>query len=662
VKFLWVLLLPAALLAQTLPDDRGAAGLWQAWKRAENRVRILYVTAHPDDEDAGTLAYLARGLGADVTLVSLTRGEGGANVITADFFDALALLRQLELEKACAHYGVKLRFTTLKDFGYSKNVGETWKNWNQGDAVRELGEIVQEVRPHILMAKFHGSARDGHGHHTASGEATKAAYRASQSMPWAVRKLYTGNWNEKDDWTLRVDAAVMDPVLGRTYQEIGVEGYRWHRSQGMDRMLDRPGARAFFARAVRHYKLEASRVGVAAKEDSILERLGDEILAPAPLREGLAKARAGLRLENPAAIVPALEALAQAHPDDAPLRELLARAQGRYQAPEIKDAPGAPVSVRFTSEAGILRRGEATYAASVMVRSLRPSALQGELHVGGAMQPFRLEREGEEVRLDFTLPVTADTDFAAVAKVEARNYSTEIRPVTAPGLRTAYLRKPALHHVRVVDVRVAPNLRVGYVMGTGDEVPAAIRQLGVPVAMLSPEDLAQGDLARFTTIVLGIRAYAAREDVRQHNARLLEFARKGGVVIVQYNTQEYDKNYGPYPYSMTDRAEEISEEDSPVKILAPNHPVFTAPNRITPADFDGWLEQRGSKFFTTWDDRYTPLVETQDTGQAPQRGGWLEAKTGQGLYIYCAYAWYRQLPAAVPGATRLFANLLSRRP
>jgi hypothetical protein len=199
-------------------------------------------------------------------------------------------------------------------------------------------------------------------------------------------------------------------------------------------------------------------------------------------------------------------------------------------------------------------------------------------------------------------------------------------------------------------------------MGSGDGVPETIRQLGVPVTLLTEPDLASSDLSRFTTIVLGIRAYAARDDLARHNARLLDFARRGGTVIVQYNTPEYDRNYGPYPYTMTNQAEEVSEEDSPVRILAPEHPVFHAPNRITAADFDGWIEQRGSKFWTAWDERYTPLLETNDTGQAPQRGGWLEAKTGNGLYIYCAYAWYRQLPAAVPGPVRLFANLLSRRP
>ena len=661
-----LLLLTLAILpvvSQVLPEDRGAAGFWQAWKRAETKARVLYITAHPDDEDAGTLTWLARGMGADVTLLSITRGEGGANLITADFFEALALLRQLELERACAQYGVKLRFSSLKDFGYSKNVAETWRNWNKPELVAEVLRMVQELKPHVIIAKFHGSARDGHGHHTASGELAKAVYHASQAMPWAVSKLYTGNWNEQDETTIRIDANRYDPILGRTYQEVALDGYRWHRSQGMDRMLERPIS--FLTRAVRHYKLEASRVGTVAQETSFFERLGDDALPPPAVRAALQQAKYTLRLEDPPASIPGLERALAASPASPALRELLARAQGKWQPDQAIEKPGAPLSVRFAAEAGILPPGQNSYSTTVIVRSFSPEPIVGTLRLTGVpAEPasFRLERNGEEARLTFHLRPTGEATITAIAESGGQQFSTEIRPVTAAGLRMAYLRKPAIHRIRPVDVRVAPGLRIGYVMGTGDEVPEAIRQLGVPVQLLSPEDLATGDLSRFTTILLGIRTYAARDDIRQHNARLLDFAQKGGVVIVQYNTQEYDQNFGPYPYTMTARAEEISEEDSPVRLLNAGHPVFESPNVITPADFHGWLEQRGSKFWMTWDARYTPLLETQDTGQAPQRGGWLEARTGQGLYIYCAYAWYRQLPAAIPGATRLFANLISRRP
>jgi hypothetical protein len=214
--------------------------------------------------------------------------------------------------------------------------------------------------------------------------------------------------------------------------------------------------------------------------------------------------------------------------------------------------------------------------------------------------------------------------------------------------------------VRGIDVKVAPGLSVGYVMGIGDDVPSGIAQLGAKVALLGEQDLASGDLRRFDAIVTGTRAYAVRDDLRTYNQRLLDYVRDGGNLIVLYNTQELDpKRFAPLPGELTQRAEEVSEEDSPVEILAAEHAVFRAPNVITKADFTGWVEQRGSKFWASWDKGYTPLVATWDKGQQPQHGGWLHTRHGKGHYTYFAYAFHRQLPYGVPGAYRLLANLLS---
>ena len=655
--------------AQPVPDDRGAAATWQAIKRAGTNARVLYITAHPDDEDAGTLTWLARGYGAEVMLLSVTRGEAGANVITGDFFDALGALRELELEKAAAYYGVTPAHTSFKDFGFSKNVAETWRNWSKPELAAEVQKIVQQFKPHVIMGRFHGSPRDGHGHHTASGEITKIAFEESSRGPWVIQKLYTGNWNEQDPWTVKVPVEQYDPVLGRTYLEIGQEGYRWHRSQGMDRFLSRMPS-SFQTRG-RFYKLEGSRVGMADKEATVFERLGDQILPPAPLR-GLFD---NVKLQDTASI----RAIAARAKAEAGASEWTAKFDAVLRTLEPRLAPPTPaipdaISIRFSTEVGILPVGRDRYQAAVILRSFKPAkgrvllSLPGELKAEPESVAFSFEREGEERRIPFTITVpNANRESEIFVKAAARLddgsiAQTNIRPVTAPGLGTKYLRSAAEHKIRLIDVKVASGLKLGYVMGSGDDVPAAIEQLGVPVDLLGAEELAAGDLSRYSTIVLGIRAYAVREDLKKNNARLLDYVNKGGVLIVQYNTQEYDNNYGPYPYTMTARAEEISEENAPVRVLVPDHPQFRTPNVISPADFNNWIEQRGSKFWMTWDGRYTPLLESNDTGQPPQRGGWLEARHGRGLYIYCAYAWYRQLPEAVPGATRLFANLISRRP
>jgi hypothetical protein len=210
-----------------------------------------------------------------------------------------------------------------------------------------------------------------------------------------------------------------------------------------------------------------------------------------------------------------------------------------------------------------------------------------------------------------------------------------------------------------VDVKVAPGLNVGYVVGAGDDVPQSLVNLGIRVHFLSPEDLANGDLSKYNVIVTGVRAYAARPDLKTYNGRLLDYVKNGGVAIIQYNTPEYDHNYGPYPYKMGENPEEVTDEDSKVVILDPSNPVFNSPNKITSKDFSNWVEERGSKFLNTWDSNYTPLLETHDPGQEPQKGGMVYAKYGKGVYIYCAYAFYRQMPEGVPGSYRLFANMLS---
>jgi hypothetical protein len=208
-------------------------------------------------------------------------------------------------------------------------------------------------------------------------------------------------------------------------------------------------------------------------------------------------------------------------------------------------------------------------------------------------------------------------------------------------------------------VKVAPGLHVGYIVGAGDDLPQSLENLGINVHFLSAEDLANGTLSTFDTIILGVRTYAVREDLKTYNGRILDFVKNGGVVIVQYNTPEFDHNYGPYPYKMGSNPEEVTDEHSQVEILAPANPVFTWPNKITSKDFEKWVEERGSKFLESWDANYEPLLETHDPGQAPQKGGLVYAKYGKGVYIYNAYAFYRQMPEGVPGAYRIFANMVS---
>jgi LmbE family N-acetylglucosaminyl deacetylase len=279
--------------------------------------------------------------------------------------------------------------------------------------------------------------------------------------------------------------------------------------------------------------------------------------------------------------------------------------------------------------------------------------------------PFAFARSGEKARYQFTvsIPAIENRDYAieAVATANGREFHEGYDVIEHRDLDTRYLYREATSQVRGIDVEIAPRLNVGYVMGVGDDVPSGIAQLGARLQLLGEQDLASGNLQQFDAIVTGTRAYAVREDLKTYNQRLLEYVKNGGNLVVLYNTPaEFDPHkFAPYPAELPRNAEEVSEEDSPVEILAASRPEFTTPNMITKADFEGWVEQRGSKFFSEWDKAYTPMIETHDQGQPPQRGGWVTANYGKGHYTYFAYAFHRQLPYGVPGAYRLLANLLS---
>jgi len=251
-------------------------------------------------------------------------------------------------------------------------------------------------------------------------------------------------------------------------------------------------------------------------------------------------------------------------------------------------------------------------------------------------------------------------DIAAVVDYNGKPYAQGYRVVTRHELGTYYFYRPSRQSVSAVDVKLPPRLRVGYIMGAGDDIPAVLEQLGLNVQMISPAELAGGDLSRYDTIVLGIRAYDVRTDVRDHNRRLLDYVQHGGTLLVQYNQQIAQFNAGHYmPFPATASGERVTVEEAPVDVLAPDDSVFTFPNKITARDFGGWVQERGLYFMSEWAPQYTPLLASHDPGEAPLRGGLLKAKYGQGTYIYCGYAFFRQLPAGVPGATRLFVNLLS---
>jgi LmbE family N-acetylglucosaminyl deacetylase len=328
-------------------------------------------------------------------------------------------------------------------------------------------------------------------------------------------------------------------------------------------------------------------------------------------------------------------------------------------------APG--ISVASTVTAGIVPLGQTKpVAVNVRVRtninSKTPARLHLDLPPGWQSQPDSAGfTEAQTIsfavtphnQAEQTYPVTPVADF------QGHSYTRGYETVGYQGLRPYNYYNPGPYKLVGVNVKVAPGLKVGYVMGTGDDVPESLQGLGLQVHLLSTADINAGDLSALDVIVLGIRAYAARPELAASNTRLLDYVKQGGTLIVQYNSGEYDHNYGPYPLTLGRDPEKVVDEAGPVKLLEPDNPLFSWPNKITEADFKGWVEERGHSFMQSWDKHYEALTEMHDPDQDDQKGGLLYAKYGKGAYIYVAWALYRQLPEGVPGAYRLFANLLS---
>jgi hypothetical protein len=332
---------------------------------------------------------------------------------------------------------------------------------------------------------------------------------------------------------------------------------------------------------------------------------------------------------------------------------------------------GPAISVTVSPAAGAVPLTSASFTFSCTLHSNVKGPAKGTLRLrlphGWESKPaehaFAFDRDGENDSVNFEVftgeikpqPYTICAD----AEYNGRHYEEGYRLTGYAGVRPYPLYRPATYKAVGVDVVTAKNLRIGFIPGTGDDVPRALEDMKLPVTSLSTSDIESGYLSVFDAIVLGVRAYAVRPDLRSANNRLINYVKNGGVMIVQYNLQNFDHDYGPYPFTLGNNPQKVVDEASQIKFLQPDSPVFSWPNRISEADFQGWEEERGHGFLSKWDSHYQALVETHDPGQEPQSGGLLLARYGKGFYVYDAFALYRQLPEGVPGAYRILANLVS---
>ena len=824
------LLLAATLLPwlQAQVPVRDAAELQKQLDRLQTLGSVLYVAAHPDDENTAVLATLSKGRNLRTAYLSITRGGGGQNLIGPELGDGLATIRTQELLAARRLDGAEQFFTSAVDFGFSKTSEESLRLWHH-DAV--LGDVVRTIRtfrPDVILTRFPPDARAGHGHHTASAILAIEAYQAAADparypeqlkaglRPWRAARLLWNHFRFSDDapkpapGSLTLDVGTFDPLLGRSYGELAADSRSQHRSQGFGVLAQRgareesfellagkpakadlfegldlgwsrfPGTAEVAARlreARQGFRPDRPTASLPAllRARQALQALPSALRAEPLLQakaaelEDLLRAAAGLWVEaiadrqrvapgdrltvNAAVLarggsplvleslaleavtpegshtietradgrplpdntprkevfgftIPATTPLGHPHwlggpgaaaweglPESAPpfrLRASVALPEGsfdtvvpvqfrfrdpvlgeRYQplavvpvafvhldeSVQIFEGPGAK-EVRLKVIAGTAR-------AAGRVRLQVPSAWQVE----PAERTFALTRAGEEGELSFRLtpPAAAASDELRVQVDTGTGFAAArgLVKLDHPHIPLQTLLAEARARLERFDLKHNGH-RIGYVMGAGDDIPQALRRLGYEVDLLSDEALAREDLARFDAIVLGIRAYNTRPALQTLKERLHAYVAAGGTEVVLYtvntgfpgiNAAMVTDTIGPYPFKVGRKR--VTDETAPVRLLQPGHPVFHRPNELTAKDFEGWVQERSLYHAEGWDARYTPLLGMADPGEAEDQGALVVAQHGKGHYVYTGLAFFRQLPDGVPGATRLFANLLA---
>jgi LmbE family N-acetylglucosaminyl deacetylase len=815
-----------AFLVAFAAEARTASELQLALRKLNVLGSALYVAAHPDDENTAMLSWFESERLYRTGYLSITRGDGGQNLIGDEKGPLLGVIRTQELLEARKIDRAEQFFTRAVDFGYSKTADETMTVWDREAVLADVVWTIRRFRPDVIVTRFPTTGEGGHGQHTASAMLAEEAFRAAADPTKFPEQLhYVSTWQptrvfwNRFSWQridpdspivandLRVDLGTYNPLLGRAYTEIAAESRSQHKSQGFG-SAERRGT------VINYYKQTAGdpatkdlfegidtswkRVPGGERVSEILGRAyaGFDPLAPGksiPLlldaytelerlaatepaspwveikrRDLLEVIRdaAGISIDISAAdsaVTPggeitmnvnvvnrsdypfSLSTVASPHarpskapgtllknnepvrteltigiPSDSPLsqpywlREEGSSAMFRVSEQQLiglaENPPSIPITVSLTDPqnrtliftvpavhrrvdpvagekirevevvpAVTVNLGEQVYLfpdskakeIALQARSFAP-ALKGVVRLIApagwksepASHPLSLDKKDAEANFGFKVtPPAGESNGTLRAEVEledGRKFSYQLEEIDYPHVEPQRVFPAATARLVRLDLK-RRGQSIGYIMGSGDDVPESLRQAGFEVTLISDADLDRADFARFDAIVAGVRAYNTRERLRVAHPRLIEYVEKGGTFVVQYNTMgdTVVETPGPFPFKIS--RDRVAVEGAPVQILAPAHPILTAPNRITAADFDGWVQERGLYFPGEWDAKYETPIATNDPGEPSKPGSLLVANHGKGVFIYTGLSFFRQLPAGVPGAYRLFVNLVSAR-
>ena len=852
------------------PTTGGSVALEQSLRFLGHYKRVLVIGAHPDDEDTELLTILTRSEGAEAAYLSLNRGEGGQNLVGSELGPALGLLRTEELLAARRLDGAGQYFTRAYDFGFSRNLEDTWAHWPRDTILKDVVRIVRRFRPQVIVSVFSGTPRDGHGQHQAAGWAAAEAFRVAGDPdafpelqkeeglpPWVPLKLYRSTRFDTLATTLVLDGARIDSAVGKTFHQIAMSSRSLHRSQDMGQLQTigpsvvrlalvsdrtRQGAFGLWAGLDTTMNGIPVRAGnrlrqYAALVDSIRKGASDTVrssssvdslrasrllraagilapLAGSPWAQGRSVVELADQLDHLAAAWQAASgtlfdvraSASRAAPGDS--MELVLEAVGvtfdRFRPglisvpfnlsevqPQVRrfnagarpalewryagrisvehslsqpyflykpltgdlydwsstaaadrglafEEPAvgaglvvAPLAAPLMWREGTWRwndqaRGEIRDPVDIVPRvdvklspgelpwrlgDIAPRVFTVTLQQGAsdttsglvslrlppgwrAVAPlqFRLTRPGQRLELRFAVraPARLAAGTYAVSAVaedaQANRYEQGRITINYPYIRPRSYLAPAAARITALDLVPPAVKRIGYIRGAADQVPEALASAGLPIAVIDGIVLGGTDLSRYDAIVVGPRAYETDSALASENERLLDYARNGGLVIVQY--QQYGfffERYAPYPLFIAsrppgsaDRAvttaqpasgapvpallgghDRVTDENAPVTVLDSTARVLRSPNRLGSADWEGWVQERGLYFARTWAPEYRTVLEMHDPGEPYLEGGLLIAMVGKGTWVYTGLSFFRQLPAGVPGAYRLFANLLA---
>lgn len=789
---------------------------------------VLYLAAHPDDENTRLITYLANERSLNTAYLSLTRGDGGQNLIGPEIRDLLGVIRTYELLAARDLDGGQQFFTRANDFGYSKNPEETFATWDKEKVLADVVWTIRKFRPDVIITRFPPAKYNyqTHGHHSASAILAEEAFEAAGDPTrfpeqlkyvsvWQPKRLYwnTSTWFYKRSGTeldptgkLVYDIGTYLPELGLSCSELAAMSRSQHKSQGFGSALTRgeqleyleyvmgdsaetdimdgvdltwnkvPSGNLieallneaidqFDATAphkivpvlVNAYKLlnelpEQHWVDIKKKEIAELIRTcsGFYVEATAvdpfiingepmtinlelvdrsgsgftlmsrkylsqlsgsteiPNKSGLAIAK-GQKVELtdtipfPASLAPSAPYWLTKEFVNAPTEEVqsLIGLPGKNMPPltasivvkvqDVEIAYDLPIQYKSTDPAKgeryrpvgivppyltIIPRQPQIYNStspktiSVGVLAMK-AGLNGTVRIippgkewkVSAPQKISLEKKEQIVKLEFTV-TPPDGQFTGEMRVQViddetgKQYELTYHDLNYDHIPQMRVLEPATFKVVKLDVKKTGE-KVGYIMGAGDEIPEALRAIGYDVTILEDADIYADNLKQYDAVLVGIRAFNTRPSLKNLNQELWKYTENGGTVIVQYNTSHRLVTEEVAPYPLTLSRDRITDEFAKMKVLAKKHPVLNTPNVITQADFNDWVQERGLYFPNEWDSAFTPILSGSDPGEEELKGGLLVAKYGKGHYVYTGISWFRELPAGVPGAYRIFANLVS---